>query len=701
MQPGAPTEPPFGAPLAERGLPMRHVFAFAVVLCACGGPRLIAASGDVQAAPAAIDFGPVVVGATATQALTLHNSSPSTRTVHVSAPAPFALDVMVEVPGGAMVDVGLTFAPISEGTASGAAKVVTDSGATEVALSGQGVPAPLCSPPDDCHGCDGAPLPDGTACTGGSVCLAGGGCVAGACIGTPVSCDDGNACTLDVCVAVTGCQHVDSSAQCPAPADPCQAAVCDAKTGCGAVVVADGTSCGPGDCTTAHVCLSGQCQVVAVPEGHACSPTSPCRGAGVCHQGSCDAPPATVLQEAWHYTPAGNVEALLFEGVTDAAGNLYWLECEVTQAKAHICALVSYSPQGQQRFRNPGLLASGTLPVRQLISGDRFIMATPDGQLVAASTSTGAQVWQQQLGALEGAAQLRAAAVDDARVWATLDVYSEDHPFTEVVIVNAVTGALVNWVTTVLSPLEHGLVLDEAGNAFTLGDDAGTPQLVSLSTAGAARFSAPFDGTPRSLFNGEIVSDPSSVRSTIDGALLAPAVTAWWPAPQQTPLMSLGARWMLGSANACAWCQTCDCTTNLPELSIRSYTAGSAAPRFDHLLTWDREFTDGVLLSDSSVLFAGRTNPLPATLIQVDAQGNEVFVCDLPDPAMASGLTYTYSGAVALTQNQWAVLRQVGCDSCFVNPPPDLVVFPVPGLVEASSGWTGRYGGPSRANRPH
>jgi hypothetical protein len=64
-------------------------------------------------------------------------------------------------------------------------------------------------------------------------CIAGRHCVAGTCtLGTRKSCDDGNACTVDVCDEATGCAHVPlggcctTDADCPAAVDPCAPETC-------------------------------------------------------------------------------------------------------------------------------------------------------------------------------------------------------------------------------------------------------------------------------------------------------------------------------------------------------------------------------------------------------------------------------------------------------------------------------------------
>jgi hypothetical protein len=99
---------------------------------------------------------------------------------------------------------------------------------------------------------------DGTACDAGP-CTLGGVCADGVCAkGQPVDCDDGDACTLDVCDPATGgCHHPPLS--CPEPTgDACLDATCGPPGGCDAV--------------TSKLCLDGQVLLTT---------TFPCDGAAL------------------------------------------------------------------------------------------------------------------------------------------------------------------------------------------------------------------------------------------------------------------------------------------------------------------------------------------------------------------------------------------------------------------------------------
>ena len=144
--------------------------------------------------------------------------------------------------------------------------------------------ADLCDP---ATGCASAPVASGTACGDGDVCNGDEVCDgAGVCVmGTPLACDDGNACTADACDALSGCAN-----------DP----------------VAAGTSCDDGDaCTLDDACDgAGRC-------GGTIDPT--CSDAGVPDAGvdvdaGGDADAAMPLPDAGEERDAGESDA----GETDA-----------------------------------------------------------------------------------------------------------------------------------------------------------------------------------------------------------------------------------------------------------------------------------------------------------------------------------------------------------------------------------------------
>ncbi len=180
---------------------------------------------------------------------------------------------------------------------------------------------------DTCHakgGCQHDVLPDGSACDDGDQCLAGESCTKGVCGGGAIlSCNDGNACTLDGCKPASGCAHAPVSGTPCSDLDACTSLdVCDAgvckgtsKLDCNDANVCTSDACDPksgctyatavGPCDDGNACTQDDaCSGVQCVPGKntcGCSATSPCPDDGdacngklQCVQGSCVVDPATV-----------------------------------------------------------------------------------------------------------------------------------------------------------------------------------------------------------------------------------------------------------------------------------------------------------------------------------------------------------------------------------------------------------------------
>lgn len=105
---------------------------------------------------------------------------------------------------------------------------------------------------DPVGGCMNIPAADGTSCDDASACTTNDVCAAGQCLGTTLSCDDGNDCTDDACDPASGCMNENNTA-----------------------------SCDDGDaCTTSDVCADGVC---SAGEPETCDDQNPCT-IDVCHE---------------------------------------------------------------------------------------------------------------------------------------------------------------------------------------------------------------------------------------------------------------------------------------------------------------------------------------------------------------------------------------------------------------------------------
>jgi subtilisin-like proprotein convertase family protein len=111
----------------------------------------------------------------------------------------------------------------------------------------------VCDPELGCiHPANAAACEDGNPCTGPDAC-SGGACAPG-----PNPCDDGDACTTDVCDGQGGCTHPPASCD---DGNPCTDDGCAAATGCthaaNAAPCSDGDACTEGDRCEAALCLPG------------------------------------------------------------------------------------------------------------------------------------------------------------------------------------------------------------------------------------------------------------------------------------------------------------------------------------------------------------------------------------------------------------------------------------------------------------
>jgi hypothetical protein len=150
--------------------------------------------------------------------------------------------------------------------------------------------------PDGCGGLCGV-------CTGGAVCLK------GACVfDCTAPCDDGIACTVDLCTPETGCVSTPDDSLCPG-GSVCDKKACDPKNGCITVPPCDDGSlctndlcdpemggcyhevvvtCDDGNVCTDNTCdpATGKCKYPFMPWGHPCAPNQECMF-GTCVWTSC------------------------------------------------------------------------------------------------------------------------------------------------------------------------------------------------------------------------------------------------------------------------------------------------------------------------------------------------------------------------------------------------------------------------------
>lgn len=701
----------------------------ALVMVGCTGPAVVSAGSAELAIPQTLEFGPTALSFSRTRPLGVVNRARVAKTVEVTVTGPFHAPATLEVPGGAEVSLEVTFSPGSVGAVAGV--LVLDG--VEVALTGEGVAALECGASTVCDvvvfdpetlRCTHTPKPDGSACDDELACIEGGTCQAGACLGRAARCDDGNACTSDACSVGRGCQH--EARQCAPPSNPCQAPVCDPLLGCGSAPVQDGTPCGTVSCELANVCLAGQCRAVVPPEGFTCSPESACRGEGVCRNKACVRPAERELSPRWTYT--ANTSDFRFEGVTDAQGNWYWVECTSIAVRmgtpqepkqkqpSHQCDVHSRTPDGLERFRaevtGTGVLR-GMTDKTQLISQGLFIFAVNDATLAAVNVSTGVVVWKQALSAPSSGYQGVEALAEDGRggLWVITREDAESSSWS-LLRVDVATGRVL--ARTGRPSRVRGLVVDGLGRAFVLSDGmpsmlpVGREVLERIELDGSRGFSVSASGHPPVMVLGDrLVMADDSVRSTVDGRELEAANSTEWTTREWSGVSSGSASSRLRLAR-----YTGSPRPAAPLIAVQ--TVGPGGTQAQPFTTMADQSTDTYLTAAGDALFVtsspGRTrptNPAPGETRAhlVHPLGLELMSCPLVDeasPGSTSTAPLRLGGTSGFNGRFFAVRSlTLDCDTCDLWSPPRIAFYDFgrPGPGVSRTGWTGPRGTPGNGSR--
>jgi hypothetical protein len=717
----------------------------------CHSTPITSSLGDVVVGEKSIEFPDAFVGSDAVRELAVRNTSRSERKLKVSTSDPFRIESAdVLLPGGASVPLRVTFSPTVVGEARGALQLTLENAEVAVALRGVGLAAPSCGVAGICkvvafdaeqQRCVETEAPDGLPCGGANACLSKATCRGGTCVGMELDCEDGNACTVDACDASSGCVHFDSFESCAAPLEPCKVPRCDRVSGCGFTDAADGTSCGPHDCVTAAVCIQGLCQTRPVPEGATCAPETPCQAKGICTNKACIQPPPTELVEEWsqpleYYANSqwgGGYPGILFPGVADEAGNVYWAECLDPAGPQYFgggiptnsmgglpvrCQIVSTTSTGLERFREPSLFSDfgarsssgkGSLFV---LAGQTLVIAHDYGWIEAVRASDGYLLWWRDLsspmyvepkriGVGEVPWTLKAYHEVSSLLWGggtTLIAVTHSVAYgtaqvreARVDFIEVATGK----VTSAISFLSHfeSAVMDEAGNLFTGMadlDPAGNRQdlLASISSTGTLRWRVVHSqSNPLAVFNGRMFSGWSEVSDATHGAALYTLGLA-------NPGLQSGETQMLPllvGAEGYA--------ISGPGVSLTSFNVANGTARWTQPLHPDSAATltqplatqgGGVLISTGPSL-AQATNGERFVLRSLAASGAERFSCKLPAGRI-------YQGTALLQGERWIVWTT---DLSPSNRSSDAVrAFKVPGVHLVPKGWVTRGGDRGRTGRP-
>ena len=227
-------------------------------------------------------------------------------------------------------------------------------------------------------------------------------------------------------------------------------------------------------------------------------------------------------------------------------------------------------------------------------------------------------------------------------------------------------------------------------------------QLISSTSAGAERWRvslSPGIEVPLAVFRGEVMLNHGEVRSTLDGTKLvdAPGGTLL-----RTPLMGSNSRTVLVDPPSTC-CPTCPCPQALPRVDAMRVQSGSATLDWQTNIAsgiWDA-VSDPVATRQGDLLIAGDSMGSAARLIALGSSGTPRFSCEIPPTVLPGGATSSrFTSPVALIAGRWAVVEELECHTCVVNPNPRLRVFNVPGERPTLHGWVGAHGSASGSSRP-
>ncbi|MBK7857321.1 MAG: tenascin-X [Archangiaceae bacterium] len=700
-----------------------------VLAASCREPGLQSSMGQLHLEPERVSFGTLYVGQTVEAHLSVRNDGRSRATIEwKELDAPFQVVLLPFEAEPGMNDVVVRVTPLTEGSFHGTLGFDFDGKHQEADLFAAASTSPQCPVTDSCRQstfnpatgkCEERERQDGSACDMNSVCISGGTCQSGRCVGTPISCDDGNACTVDVCNATNGCEHLPAP---PCPGDgACLKGVCDPLSGCGLAPMDDGSACGPVQtCEQAQVCIAGACVMRDPPDGYLCAQASPCQGEGHCAGSACVRAPASELKATWNYDSFANEDAdggftteqyhdMVVEpsGAVSLSGFFY----SAPRLRANTTESVE-AVEGQAR--------------RCILWNNRLVCAdypaAVNGKISAINLGTGATVWTFDVRVArpdfvdltQTLFMARMAVQGSDRLAALFEAYPKSiNPQATgncrnyfLVVLDA-TGKLVS-AQQVFDPVlevcnhphPYGFAADSVGNLFisfsqTVGQPAplvpgNTTTVMSYTRDGVFRWKF----TDTNLVGGELA---------VATGLLYPenspiAIMASTGQPAYTLAAPFGR--LVVTAERSVPAPTVGATT------LRGYEAGTPTQRWVHTLPAGESFwSDQIRLAQWSVRGGQRTVALTFTkagastwLKAIDTRdGSQAFSCPLRlEGRSAPQLVEVSEGSMSLMEGSDTCGK---CDPPFASSSAAFHTFPLPLISPANEPWLGTFGGPTHDHR--
>ncbi len=692
---------------------------------------------SLRFSPQVVDFGNVyVTGETYEKSFSVINDGRVTLEVSwLGMAGPFEAELPTTLPSSETV-VTVRFTPKVTGRVSQVITVKQMSAA--ITLTGNGVAVPTCTPSGPCvtstfdvklGQCVEAERLDGSSCDPKSACVLNSQCLRGRCIGQERSCDDGNACTVDVCNAATGCEFLPRP---PCPGDgECLVGVCNPLLGCGMAPADDGTTCGSMQtCKAAQVCVTGACVVRNPPEGYLCAEASPCQGEGRCVNDVCvRSTPQTALTDSWSYdtlatqVPDSGVEAKqLHDFVIEPAGAMTLSGFFQTPARL--------------RANTPSSIDAPNGPSRRCILWNSRLVcadypAQPNGRVTALDLATGASLWSFDIhGArpdfVEATSQIflaRLVVQASDRLAAIFEAYPNSVSSGTLnsqcrsyflVVINAV-GKMVTsqplqdpLLAACNHPHPYGAVSDAVGNLFI----AFSPTLSAQAPLKPGKPTLLLSYTRDGIFRWKVTD------ASMEGGELAVARGLLYPENGEV------VRTAATGAQAFAVPQTLGrivvadsrfIPAPIPgQVSMMGYEAGQPALSWSHQLASPMRFwSDQLRLASWATSQGSETVALtfvqdPSTsvsslrAIRVH-DGSEAFTCPIASPMRTPPQLFEIAnGSMGLMEGALDASQQPGCNKCdppFAGSAAAFHSFKLPGISLPKAPWVGTFGGAGHDHR--
>ena len=439
---------------------------------------------------------------------------------------------------------------------------------------------------------------------------------------------------------------------------------------------------------------------------------SPSTGSGSGDGGTPASPDA--LLPLWEYH---TTTCMQFDGLADAAGNLYWEECgDTVNGVGRNWELVSVSPTGQQRFR----IAVGLLRGAPIVLGERLLLvesvlsssACEQSLLIALSTADGSVLWSHDVipditavqsfpnecpEALTGTPS--AGPGDGTVIVAAKDYKPYDFAAfhdASILTFDAATGGLLSAVKREADGAgSPDLTLDEGGNVYSSDTITGT--VFSLSPSGNPRWSRPADAVdfPAASTGGlllesarlppELTSDILRIRDASDGHVLTDVLHGGQPlaGPEGVTYLTVRdvaqyqTKWALvrvdPATGADRWVRFLDPSSESLPVGSRQDELGLT----EAIRTSAETYAIATQHSSSNVNYHDPQTIYDAPVLrEIDVAGTEVFSATLAGagaiggPAALVNGQFTLAGRDPATQEWW--VRS----------------YPFPGRTAATTGWS-------------